>query len=115
MKGTYFVLDMDELVDFADTVKSEMTILEESLADFENSIGALTGMDSFQGQTAEAIKQYFDEVYSTIISGICVCCDGMRAASRLYLKKYLKVDSDPNALICKRFKTRRLPISPAIC
>ena len=99
MKGTYFVVDMDELVDFADTVKSEMILLEESLGDFENSIAALVGMDSFQGESAEAVKQYFDEVYSTIISGIYLCCDDMRAASSLYLEKYLEVDSNRNALI----------------
>ena len=62
----------------------------------------LSEMESFQGETADAIRRYTQEVYGTLFPGLRQMLKEYRVRLLLYQKGYYKIDADKNARLPKR-------------
>lgn len=78
-------VDVDAFHQWIATYQDEVS---GQLAMVAEAIGRLTELESFQGQAAESVKAYFDEVHGLILGSICTALGEMLASYDEYMHPY---------------------------
>ena len=99
MNGTGFIIDMKVLHELGFSINKQMKQISGIMESYRTAVNALINMPNFQGETADAVRAYFEEVHLEIISTLETCSDSLRASSDKYLHGYRKIEPDEKALI----------------
>ena len=99
MNGTGFIIDMKVLHELGFSINKQMKQISGIMESYRTAVNALINMQNFQGETADAVRAYFEEVHLEIISTLETCSDSLRASSDKYLHGYRKIEPDEKALI----------------
>ncbi|MBE5969314.1 MAG: hypothetical protein E7242_03695 [Lachnospiraceae bacterium] len=82
------------MYDFYGKAMSKTAQWLNSLEQIGASINQFTGMDSFKGQAADSMKQYFSEVHGTILTSLEYLINEYRSRLAMYVNGYRNIDSD---------------------
>ena len=68
MNGTGFIIDMKVLHELGFSINKQMKQISGIMERYRTAVNALINMPNFQGETADAVRAYFEEVHLEIIS-----------------------------------------------
>ncbi|MEW9677815.1 T7SS effector LXG polymorphic toxin [Lentibacillus sp. L22] len=93
-------VDISEVIDFSDDLKTMSEDIQSSLDDVQESIDQINAMSTFSGKTAKEAKGYFNDLHKTILEAF----NGLFTDLENNLKKHLdtfesNVDSSKLAII----------------
>ena len=84
MNGTGFIIDMKVLHELGFSINKQMKQISGIMESYRTAVNALINMPNFQGETADAVRAYFEEVQLEIIRTLETCSDSLRASSDKY-------------------------------
>ena len=105
-----FVIKYNDIYNLLWEYKEKMEGLSEKLEACENSIRFFIQSESFQGESANAIKNYLNDVHITMISSFKVTAQNFLDNIVLYKAGYYEIDSSTNFVLpeeaIKEFRTK---------
>lgn len=95
MKFTCYEIH-ESFLDLDEVLVNEIDIMEQT----KKASEMLIYLDTFQGETAEAIKNYLSNIHTSLILGIMAVCAQLDVKLRLFLEDYkLEVDGSTLSVI----------------
>lgn len=93
-------VDISEVTDFSNDLKSMVADLKSSLTLVSKHIDKLNAMSTFSGKTAIAAKNYFNELHKTLLKSFELLFNDLDENLKQHIKFFQsRVDSSQNALI----------------
>ena len=94
-----FVIKYNDIYNLLWEYKEKLEGLNEKLEACENSIRFFIQSESFQGESANAIKNYLNDVHITMISSFKVTAQNFLDNIVLYKAGYYEIDSSTNFVL----------------
>lgn len=92
-----FYVRIDDLRGISETTGSKINQWKSSLDAVQKKVDNIINMDSFQGDAADSIKNYYKEVYALLMSAVEVVFSDFTTKYLLYYNGYYQIDSDIHA------------------
>jgi len=94
-----FVIKYNDIYNLLWEYKEKLEGLIEKLEACENSIRFFIESESFQGESANAIKSYLNDVHITMLSSFKVTAQNLLDNIVLYKAGYYEIDSSTNFVL----------------
>lgn len=102
MKANEYKIKYESIEEFSRMAYKNIACWEEQLSEIEGGLNRLLNMKSFQGETADAVRLYLQEVHKTLLFGIRQCLQEYKVRLLLYQKEYYKIDADKDACLSEK-------------
>ena len=102
MKANEYKIKYESIEEFRRMAYKNIACWEDQLSEIEGGLNRLLNMKSFQGETADAVRLYLQEVHKTLLSGIRQCLQEYKVRLLLYQKEYYKIDADKGACLSEK-------------
>ncbi len=99
MNDNEYKIKYESIEEFRRMASGNIARWEEQLSEIEGSLNRLLNMETFQGESADAIRAYIQEVHITLISAIRQCLREYSIRLLMYQSEYYKIDSDKGACL----------------
>ena len=102
MNANEYKIKYESIEEFRRMAYKNIACWEDQLSEIEGGLNRLLNMKSFQGETADAVRLYLQEVHKTLLSGIRQCLQEYKVRLLLYQKEYYKIDADKGACLSEK-------------
>ncbi|WP_053217783.1 T7SS effector LXG polymorphic toxin [Virgibacillus senegalensis] len=93
-------INVNEVTDFCREVQSQTAVLKESIDQMEKNIDQIIHMNQFQGEAADAAKEYFQILHMTLLQAFRGLFEQIETNISRHLQDFhLEVDSSHHAII----------------
>ncbi|MBC1504747.1 T7SS effector LXG polymorphic toxin [Listeria booriae] len=95
-----YLIKYDDITNFSGYAGQKLNTYQEQLTLIQNSLQGIVGLDQLKGSAADSIKNYLNEVHSSLIASIQQLITEYQAHFLLYKDGYYQeIDSDPHTQI----------------
>ena len=99
MEDNEYKIKYDSIEQFRRMAFHNISVWEEQLSEIEGCLNRLLNMETFQGESADAIQAYIQEVHITLVSAIRQCLREYSTRLLMYQSEYYNIDSDKGACL----------------
>lgn len=95
-----YLIKYDDITNFSGYAGQKLNTYQEQLTLIQNSLQGIVGLNQLKGSAADSIKNYLNEVHSSLIASIQQLITEYQAHFLLYKDGYYQeIDSDPHTQI----------------
>ena len=102
MNDNEYKIKYESIEEFCRMASGNIARWEEQLSEIEGCLKRLLNMETFQGESADAIRAYIQEVHITLVSAIRQCLREYSTRLLMYQSEYYKIDSDKDACLSEK-------------
>ena len=99
MNDNEYKIKYESIEEFCRMASGNIARWEEQLSEIEGCLKRLLNMETFQGESADAIRTYIQEVHITLLSAIRQCLREYSTRLLMYQSEYYNIDSDKDACL----------------
>ena len=99
MEDNEYKIKYGSIEEFCRIASGNIARWEEQLSEIEGCLNRLLNMETFQGESADAIRTYIREVHVTLLSAIRQCLREYSTRLLMYQSGYYKIDSAKGACL----------------
>ena len=99
MEDNEYKIKYESIEEFSRMASGNIARWEEELSEIEGCLKRLLNMETFQGESADAIRTYIQEIHITLLSAIRQCLREYSTRLLMYQSGYYKIDSAKGACL----------------